>query len=52
MERWHPETNTFHLPFSEMPITLDDVSILLNIPVVGKVVAIENFGRYTEESDK
>ncbi|KAK9162475.1 hypothetical protein Syun_003377 [Stephania yunnanensis] len=44
VERWHLETNTFHLPFSEMSITLEDVSILLNIPVVGKAVAVENFG--------
>ncbi|KAL8535269.1 hypothetical protein ACS0TY_011042 [Phlomoides rotata] len=25
VERWHPKTNTFHMPFREMPITLDDV---------------------------
>ena len=24
-ERWHTETNTFHLPVREMMITLDDV---------------------------
>ena len=25
VERWLPETNTFHLPIGEMIITLDDV---------------------------
>ncbi|KAK9116659.1 hypothetical protein Sjap_015606 [Stephania japonica] len=35
-----------------MSITLEDVSILLKIPVTGKVVAIENFSRYTEKSRK
>ncbi|CAL8158022.1 unnamed protein product [Prunus armeniaca] len=29
VERWHPETNTFHMPFNEMTITLDDVSSIL-----------------------
>ncbi|KAK9107289.1 hypothetical protein Syun_023300 [Stephania yunnanensis] len=50
MECWHPETNTFHLPFGEMSISLEDVSILLKIPVMGKVVVVGNFARYTEES--
>ncbi|KAK9086411.1 hypothetical protein Syun_028805 [Stephania yunnanensis] len=35
-EMWQLETNTFHLPFSEMTITLDDVRILLQIPVDSK----------------
>ncbi|KAK9098890.1 hypothetical protein Syun_025935 [Stephania yunnanensis] len=42
--------NTFHLPFGEMSISLEDVSFLLKIPVTSKVVAVENFARYTEES--
>ncbi|GAU21294.1 hypothetical protein TSUD_287040 [Trifolium subterraneum] len=32
-ERWHPETSSFHMPFGEMTITLDDVACLLHIPV-------------------
>ncbi|CAJ2665945.1 unnamed protein product [Trifolium pratense] len=37
-ERWHPETDTFHLPIGEMTITLDDVSCLLHIPITGKML--------------
>ncbi|KAK9088824.1 hypothetical protein Scep_027906 [Stephania cephalantha] len=42
--------STFHLPFDEMSISLEDVSILLKIPITGKVVAVEKFTKYTEES--
>ncbi|KAI8544312.1 hypothetical protein RHMOL_Rhmol08G0286700 [Rhododendron molle] len=38
VERWHPETNTFHFHFGEMGITLDDVEHLLGIPVCGLAV--------------
>ncbi|KAK9111691.1 hypothetical protein Scep_019210 [Stephania cephalantha] len=38
IERWKSETNTFHFPFGEMSITLEDVSKLLHMPVMGKVV--------------
>ncbi|XP_028085165.1 protein MAIN-LIKE 1-like [Camellia sinensis] len=39
VERWQPETNTFHLPFGEMSPTLDDVSVILGILVIGKSVS-------------
>ena len=35
MERWHPETSSFHMPFGEMSITLDDVSCLLHLSIRG-----------------
>nr|XP_004505807.1 protein MAIN-LIKE 1-like [Cicer arietinum] len=35
-ERWHVETSSFHLPFGEMTITLDDVRSLLSIPCYGE----------------
>lgn len=35
VERWHPETSSFHFPFDEMTITLDNVSSLLHIPIIG-----------------
>jgi hypothetical protein len=38
VERWHGETNTFHLPMGEMTITLDDVFCLTGIPVRGTLV--------------
>ncbi|CAJ2632042.1 unnamed protein product [Trifolium pratense] len=36
VERWHPETSSFHMPFGEMTITLDDVACLLHLPVRGQ----------------
>ena len=38
-ERWQPETTTFHLPFSEMTITLDDVASILHIPITGSMIS-------------
>ncbi|KAK9149205.1 hypothetical protein Scep_007962 [Stephania cephalantha] len=52
VERWQPETNTFHMSFGEMSITLEDVSMLLKILVTGKVVAVDSLSRYTEDSRK
>jgi len=34
VDKWHVETNSFHLPIEEMTITLDDVSSLLHLPIV------------------
>jgi len=35
-ERWHRETNSFHLPVGEMTITLAYVSSLLHLPILGQ----------------
>lgn len=35
LERWRPETHTFHLPVGEMTITLEDVSCLWALPITG-----------------
>ena len=39
IERWHPETNTFHFPWGEMAPSLHDVYQLLGLKVVGLPVA-------------
>ncbi|XP_061354297.1 uncharacterized protein LOC133298924 [Gastrolobium bilobum] len=38
VERWRPETHTFHMTQGEMTITLQDVAAILGLPTNGKVV--------------
>ncbi|KAL4309281.1 hypothetical protein GQ457_01G050850 [Hibiscus cannabinus] len=38
VERWRPETHTFHLPYGEATITLDDVAYHLSLPVDGDAI--------------
>ncbi|MBA0799765.1 hypothetical protein Gohar_010259 [Gossypium harknessii] len=38
VERWRLETHTFHLPYGECTITLEDVSLQLGLPINGEVV--------------
>ncbi|XP_015967395.1 serine/threonine-protein phosphatase 7 long form homolog [Arachis duranensis] len=35
VERWRPETHTFHLPIGECTITLEDVAMILGLPTNG-----------------
>jgi len=37
VERWHRETSSFHLPFGKMSVTLDDVFVLLHLPIIGEL---------------
>ncbi|KAG5548698.1 hypothetical protein RHGRI_014149 [Rhododendron griersonianum] len=45
VERWHPETSSFHFRFGEMTITLDDVPYLIGVPVEGLAVHAEVHGK-------
>jgi len=38
IERWHEETNNFHLPVGKMTINLDDVACPLGIPFTGRLL--------------
>ncbi|XP_020963310.1 protein MAIN-LIKE 2-like [Arachis ipaensis] len=35
IERWHPDTHTFHLSIDECAITLEDVALILGLPTDG-----------------
>ncbi|KAL8098032.1 hypothetical protein AgCh_030966 [Apium graveolens] len=39
VERWRPETHTFHLPMGELTITLEDV-VLLGLPIDGRALIV------------
>ncbi|XP_065874720.1 protein MAIN-LIKE 1-like [Euphorbia lathyris] len=39
MERWQPDTNSFHMSFGEMTILLHDVWQILRIPVHGQMIS-------------
>ncbi|RYR15132.1 hypothetical protein Ahy_B04g071852 [Arachis hypogaea] len=38
VERWQPETHTFHLPVGEVTVTLEDVAYILGLPINGEAV--------------
>ncbi|CAI0543509.1 unnamed protein product [Linum tenue] len=41
VERWRPETSTFHLPCGEITITLEDVVTLSGLAIDGDAVVID-----------
>jgi hypothetical protein len=38
VDRWRPETHTFHLPCGKMTITLQDVNLITGLPVTGEAI--------------
>ncbi|KAL6583053.1 hypothetical protein OROMI_005131 [Orobanche minor] len=42
VERWQPDTNSFHMPFGEITIMLHDVWQILRIPVEGRLVCADS----------
>ncbi|KAK9725740.1 hypothetical protein RND81_05G165800 [Saponaria officinalis] len=54
IERWQPDTNTFHMPFGEISIMLHDVYHILGIRVDGRKVFVngQTEGEDEEESSR
>ena len=38
VERWRPETHTFHFPIGECTVTLEDVAVQLGVRIDGRPV--------------
>jgi hypothetical protein len=38
VDRWRPETHSFHLPCGEMTMTLEDVAMILELPIRGRLI--------------
>ncbi|XP_058727161.1 protein MAIN-LIKE 1-like [Vicia villosa] len=47
VERWHPETSSFHIPHGEITITLYEIACLMHLPIRGILLS---HGRLTNEA--
>src|SRR5438105_15680180 len=45
VDRWRPETHTFHMPFGEITVTLKDVTMITGLPIRGTPVALRRPSR-------
>lgn len=52
VERWRPETHTFHLPVGEMTVTLQDVSCLWGLRIHGEPIGGVSDGDYVHLVDE
>ncbi|CAN1812337.1 Serine/threonine-protein phosphatase 7 long form homolog [Linum perenne] len=51
IERWRPETHTFHMPEGECTVTLQDVNIISGLPVNGRAVTGRTSGQWIQMID-
>jgi hypothetical protein len=40
MDRWRPETHTFHFPIGEMTLSLEDTTMLGGLPCAGQPMGL------------
>ncbi|CAH9129923.1 unnamed protein product, partial [Cuscuta epithymum] len=52
LERWRQETHTFHLPVSEVTVTLGDVAILTGLQVDGRAVTSTACRQWVDECER
>ena len=48
VEQWRPETHTFHLPYGEMTITLQDVEAIMGLTIEGEAMVGPTKRTWTE----
>lgn len=46
IDRWRPETNTFHFIVGEFTIMLEDVSYLFGLPLIGELVGFDTLSSW------